>query len=185
VNEQIIRHNKQLLKLIKRYKHVTLVKSTINRDHFTRHGLHLNRGGKEVVSKEIINYLPINQSNSKVAVFQLPWKDESGRVGTQPSQTKESSEAKNTAMTKAVEVVNNQYDVNNVNNQCVSSASSYIMDEIIMHTNLMALPGSNEQQGGTLEPDHTPSQDKEKTGCVPKSQRNCPKVRDNDFFFFF
>jgi hypothetical protein len=58
-----------------------------------------------------------------------------------------------------------------------------MMDETVIHTSLMALPGSIEQLGGTLEFDHIPSQDKEKMGCIPKSQRNCPKQRDNDFLW--
>ena len=102
VNEQIIGYNKQLHKITERYKHVIMVRSTTTREHFTRHGFHLNRVGKEVVSKEIINYLSINQSDRKAAVPRLRWKEESGRVGTQSSQTKELSVTRNTTMTKAV-----------------------------------------------------------------------------------
>jgi hypothetical protein len=116
VNEQIRKHNRQLHKIIKCYKHVNLIKSTTNREHFTRHGLHLNRVGKEVESKEIINYLPSNQNDNKVAVLQLPWKEESGRVDMQPLQSKELSEARNIIKTKAMD---------GVNNQCISTTLLY------------------------------------------------------------
>jgi len=130
--------------------------------------------GKEVVSKEIINYLSINQSDCKAALLQLPWKEESGRVGIQSSQTKELSVTRNITMTKAVD---------DVINQCVSTTSSYIMDGPDLNANLTALPSSNEQQGEMIEPDHIPPQDKGKTGCIPKSQRNCPKLRNKDFLW--
>jgi len=55
------------------------------------------------------------------------------------------------------------------------------MDGTDSNANLTALPSSNEQQGGMIEPDHIPPQDKEKTGCIPKSQRKCPKLRNNNF----
>ena len=174
VNEQIIKYNKQLHKIIKHYKHVIMVRSTTKREHFTRHGFHLNRVGKEVVSKEIINYLSINQSDRKAAVLRLPWKEESGRVGIQSSQTKELSVTSYITMTKAVD---------DVTKQCVSTTPSNIMEGTASNANLTALPSSNEQQGEMKEPDHIPPQDKGKTGCIPKSQRNCPKLRNKDFLW--
>jgi hypothetical protein len=85
VSEQIVRHNKQLHKIIILYKHATIIKSTTERKHFTRHGSYLNRVGKEVVSKEINNFLLASQNDRKAAVIQLSWKEESGKVNAQPS----------------------------------------------------------------------------------------------------
>jgi hypothetical protein len=81
INEQIMNYNKKLHKMTKRFKHVKLTRVTTNSEHFTKHGLHLNKKGKETMTKELIKYLPTKQGNQKVAAIQLPWRDESGKVG--------------------------------------------------------------------------------------------------------
>jgi hypothetical protein len=75
INEQITNYNKKLQKVIKCFRHVKLTRVTTNREHFTKHGLHLNRTGKETLSKEIIKYLPIKQGSQKAVAIQLPWVD--------------------------------------------------------------------------------------------------------------
>jgi hypothetical protein len=40
------------------FSHVNSIKVTTNRNYFTTHGLHLNRVGKELLVKELINHLP-------------------------------------------------------------------------------------------------------------------------------
>jgi hypothetical protein len=70
-----------------------------------------------------------------------------------------------------------------VNNQCTSTNSSCKMDGTAINANLTAFPILNEQQGGMSELDCIPPQVKANTGCIPKSQRNCPKLRNNDFLW--
>jgi hypothetical protein len=45
--------NRKLEKIMKYHKHVTVVRNYLNRDLFTRHGLHLNNLGKEMIAKHI------------------------------------------------------------------------------------------------------------------------------------
>jgi hypothetical protein len=75
----------------------------------------------------------------------------------------ELSETRNITMIKAMD---------DANNQCVSTTSSCILGGTATNTIPTASHSLNEQQGGTLESDHIPPQDKEKTGCIPKSQWN-------------
>jgi hypothetical protein len=81
INEQIKNYNKKLHKVTKRFKHVKLTRVTTNREHFTKHGLHLNNKGKEIMSKELLKNLPTKHESQKVAAIQLPWRNESIKVG--------------------------------------------------------------------------------------------------------
>jgi len=53
VNKEIVVFNTELLKVVKSVGNVKIVQTNLNRDDFTRHGLHLNLSGKEKVAKLI------------------------------------------------------------------------------------------------------------------------------------
>jgi hypothetical protein len=48
VNREIQVFNRKLVKIVKLFKHTTILESNFNRELFTRHGLHLNRAGKKL-----------------------------------------------------------------------------------------------------------------------------------------
>jgi hypothetical protein len=54
VNKEVEVFNRKLGKLVKAFEHTTFIKSDIDRELFTKHGLHLNNKGKEMVTKKII-----------------------------------------------------------------------------------------------------------------------------------
>jgi hypothetical protein len=83
INEQIENYNKKLVKVIKSFKHVKLVRVTTDREHFTKHGLHLNIKSKEIMSKELLKNLQIKHESQKVAAIQLPWINEATKAGVQ------------------------------------------------------------------------------------------------------
>jgi hypothetical protein len=79
INSKIQAFNRQTLKVVKAYSHATIVDTNLDRKFFTRHGLHLNKRGKEWLAKLLatqINRLVINKAmvSPKIA---LKWKDES------------------------------------------------------------------------------------------------------------
>jgi len=39
------------------FKHASVLEMTSDRNHFTKHGLHLNGLGKEVLSKQIVSHV--------------------------------------------------------------------------------------------------------------------------------
>jgi lysophospholipase L1-like esterase len=83
VNKEIKIFNRKLKQIMKRYNHTEVVDMNTNRDHYTRHGLHMNKTGKERITRNIadaINKLFVNQ---KLAPITLGWK-ESLRRGIQP-----------------------------------------------------------------------------------------------------
>jgi hypothetical protein len=50
---------------------------------FTKHGLHLNNTGKELLSKVILRILAVKRKNKTATTSQLPWKDEPSRRSDQ------------------------------------------------------------------------------------------------------
>ena len=78
-NSEIHIFNRHLKKITKVYNHVTIVEPDLNRKHFTQHGMHLNKSGKEWLSKLLatqINRLVKRNVNDKLKIA-LKWKDES------------------------------------------------------------------------------------------------------------
>ena len=51
VNNEIRSFNRKLMKTVRAFKHASVLEMTSDRNHFTKHGLHLNGLGKEVLSK--------------------------------------------------------------------------------------------------------------------------------------
>jgi hypothetical protein len=79
VNSEIHAFNRQLLKVAKAYSHVTIVETDLDRKHFTWHGMHLNKRGKERLSKLLatqISRLVINKVRDAPKIV-LKWKDDS------------------------------------------------------------------------------------------------------------
>jgi hypothetical protein len=48
-----MRFSKKLWKYMKLNKHVTILESPLNREYFTRHGLHYNGYGKDILCNQI------------------------------------------------------------------------------------------------------------------------------------
>jgi len=78
INSEIQAFNRQILKVAKAYSHVTLVDTNLDRKLFTRHGMHLNKRGKEWLAKLLatqISRLVINKVRVAPKIA-LKWKDE-------------------------------------------------------------------------------------------------------------
>ena len=57
VNNEIRSFNRKLMKSGRAFKHASVLEMTSDRNHFTKHGLHLNGLGKEVPSKQIVSHI--------------------------------------------------------------------------------------------------------------------------------
>jgi hypothetical protein len=55
VNKEVEAFNTKLGKMVKAFEHTTLIKLDLNRELFTKHGLHMNNKGKELVTRKIIS----------------------------------------------------------------------------------------------------------------------------------
>jgi hypothetical protein len=173
ITEQVTNYNRKLHKVTKRFRHVNLAKVTTNTEHFTKHGFHLNRIGKETLSKELIKYLPTKQCSQKTAVIQLPWGDEFREAGVKPPQTEELKESSD---------IDTAIVVEDAKKMCNTAIKKCIETETTKDGNPNASPSFSEQQVDTLEYNCTQTQSTKDTGSHAKSHRNCPKIRNDDFF---
>jgi hypothetical protein len=78
-NLEIQTFNRNLHKRAKAFSHVALVETEFNRKYFIQHGMHLNKSGKEWLSKLIATQISrlVKRNNRDVPVIALNWKDES------------------------------------------------------------------------------------------------------------
>jgi len=77
-NLEIQAANRKLNKIAKAYNNVTIIESNLHRKYFTRHGMHLNKHGKEGLSKQIATQIHrLVENNSKdTPIIPLKWKIE-------------------------------------------------------------------------------------------------------------
>jgi hypothetical protein len=79
VNSEIHTFNRQLLKAAKAYTHVAILETDLDRKFFTRHGMHLNKRGKEWLSKLLATQISslVTNKHRDAPTIALKWKDES------------------------------------------------------------------------------------------------------------
>ena len=79
INSEIQAFNRQILKVAKAYSHVTIVEMDLDRKLFTRHGMHLNKRGKEWLAKLLATQISrlVTSKVRDAPKIALKWKDES------------------------------------------------------------------------------------------------------------
>ena len=165
INERIENYNKELDKITKRFRHVQLIKVTTNRGHFTRHGLHLNYKGKEVLSKEILMNLHNKRKRNKEAEVQLPVENGSKKDDDQIIKDVNLNEIVN---------VNTSADISKgISRSPDKSGTETKTDKEIT---LVKIPISEELIGANQEPCTEISR-------ISKVQRNRPKLKDDNFLW--
>ena len=77
VNKEVNAFNKKLKKIIKPYDHTRNLNLKLEREHFTKHGLHMNGNGKkriaELLTSRIMEIVTTHHVKNPIA---LPWKTE-------------------------------------------------------------------------------------------------------------
>jgi hypothetical protein len=76
VNSEVKSFNRKLVKLMKPFKHVKVVKVDPKREFFTKHGLHMNTVGKENTASEIANVVTTTSQKQIEEPIRLYWKTE-------------------------------------------------------------------------------------------------------------
>jgi len=76
VNKEVIVFNRKLHKILKPHKYTTQINLIMERDHFTKHGLHMNGSGKDrlsgLLASEIIELFATQPTGTPITI---PWKD--------------------------------------------------------------------------------------------------------------
>jgi hypothetical protein len=80
VDKEVNKFNRQLQKIVKLHENVRRLKVEAQREHFTRHGQHLNNKGKELVSLELSNLVKQCLKKETLAPLQMQWKEEKSDI---------------------------------------------------------------------------------------------------------
>jgi hypothetical protein len=73
VNREIVKFNRKLCKVAKSAGNVKILQSALDRNDFTRHGMHLNISGKVKVAKLMGESIVHHMSKENVTPFILKW----------------------------------------------------------------------------------------------------------------
>jgi hypothetical protein len=74
--------NRKLSKIIKPLLHVVMVDLSLDKNEFTRHGMHLNSTGKESIASLIGQHLTDLLTKQENNILPLPWIDDSKDLNT-------------------------------------------------------------------------------------------------------
>ena len=76
VNKDVITFNRKLKKILKHYNHASQINLPMEREHFMKHGLHMNGTGKDQLSGLItLKILELFDTQPTVNPIKIPWKD--------------------------------------------------------------------------------------------------------------
>ena len=75
VNKEVKSFNIKLKEKMNRFKNVTMIDVNLERNGFTRHGLHMNNRGKEILSREIAEKLSGLWTTATIKPIIMIWKD--------------------------------------------------------------------------------------------------------------
>ena len=76
VNVEVAKFNRKLTKMMKVHDHVNVINMVNLRECYTRHGMHLNRVGKEQMAHKIIHQIKNLFSVNNTPLIPLTWKEE-------------------------------------------------------------------------------------------------------------
>jgi len=78
INKEVKSFNRKSQKMMKTFSHMHVCNMSINRDHFTSHGLHLNSQGKNSIINKWVSIITSIISKSRIiSVNPLPWMEKS------------------------------------------------------------------------------------------------------------
>jgi glycogen debranching enzyme len=76
INKEISTFNRKLYTIMKGHRHVTVTNYDLNRQLFTRHGMHLNKTRKEIIAKHITETcITIFQTKQNLVPICMSWKE--------------------------------------------------------------------------------------------------------------
>jgi hypothetical protein len=74
VNKEVQKLNRQVEKIMKLQSNVKLLEIKLDRNHFTRHGVHLNFKGTELFSQQLAVIVEQFCVKEQIAPISIPWK---------------------------------------------------------------------------------------------------------------
>ena len=78
VNREVKLLNRNLTQIMKRYNHTEVIDMGSEREHYTKHGLHMNKKGKEYIARKTADNIKTLFANQKLAPITLEWNENPG-----------------------------------------------------------------------------------------------------------
>jgi hypothetical protein len=78
VNREVKLFNRKLTQIMKRYNHTEVIDMGSEREHYTKHGLHMNKKGKEYIARKTADNIKTLFANQKLAPVTLEWNENPG-----------------------------------------------------------------------------------------------------------
>ena len=75
VNSEVIRFNRLMKKSMKLYTNTMILETDLNRDCFTRHGLHMNSLGKDQIMKNLARVIESTAVSNRGPIIELQWRE--------------------------------------------------------------------------------------------------------------
>jgi lysophospholipase L1-like esterase len=158
VNEEVIAYNRKLYKRVKQSEHVK-IDTELQRKYFTKHGMNMNRTGKEQMTQKIAEHIRETLSKRETFPMTLQWK--------QDSVKRTASVSKNDVETNMDEVADNLQE-NQLSLKGINTENSNINRDNTKGTiTLNSATGCSENKG-----------------MLPKRDRKRPKTRNGVFLWF-
>jgi hypothetical protein len=95
VNKEVKVFNRKLNEIVERYSHVKAVDMSTKRDHYTRHGLHMNKTGKDWITRKTADVINKLFATSKPAPITPEQRE---MVKDNPGKNNEETERKTTTL---------------------------------------------------------------------------------------
>lgn len=73
VNTEVVKFNRQMKKLVKPYSKVHLLETNLDRNHFTKHGMHLNYKGKDQNAQQLALIVEKIFKKEQPVPIAIPW----------------------------------------------------------------------------------------------------------------
>ena len=121
VNKEVIKYNGELHKWMKQYEHVKITNSELQRKYFTRHGMHMNLAGKELIAQSIMEHIKEHFPKRETSTITLQWKQE---MDKRTASTWEDDPGTNTDMTTVYIQENQTSCINNNNSKDTTDSYS-------------------------------------------------------------
>jgi hypothetical protein len=87
VNNKAAKFNRQIRKIVKLHENVKFLEVKLQREHFTKHGQHLNNSGKELVSLELAKLVKQLVNKKKTAPIKMQWKEDNADLHSEMEQS--------------------------------------------------------------------------------------------------
>jgi len=89
VNSDVTTYNRKLHKRMKMFEYVKILDSEVQREHFTRHGLHVNTVGKELMAQRITDHISKTLLVRKTPPIILKWRQDLMDSGQEVTEAQE------------------------------------------------------------------------------------------------